>query len=479
MPSGFKLSDYLVQSETTATTAAQGELITDREFERLRDSIYDVVMREINVGDIAAKLSSNRSWMVSDEIREKVEEVALRENRVISPSRLRAIQEYIVNRVTGYGPLQELLDDPTVDEIMVNGPSSIWVERGGRVEELPNLRFPHEKDLMNLVDKLVRATDRHIDESNPRVDTRIPEYRARVNIVIKPIALNGPFITIRKPRRNLYTITELIQDMGSITYQAAYFVARCVHDLRLNVIISGGTGSGKTTLLNVMSSFIPSDERIITIEDTAELQLGKRHVLSMESKAANTEGKGAITIRHLVINSLRMRPDRIVVGECRADETVDMLQAMNTGHDGSMTTVHANEAEEALFRLETMFQMSDMHFPLPAIRQQVSSAVNLVVQQSRMKDKSRKVVTIAEVQGTEETENGVNIKMQELFAFEPRGQQLDENGKLIGRLTRLTTDRRGRPVEPDNYKLRLLWKEMPRYDNAGEELLDDILRLQR
>ncbi len=320
------------------------------------------------------------------------------------------ISREILDEVKGLGPLEQLLADDTVSEIMVNGPGQVYVERRGKLEPSP-IVFHDDSHVMSIIDRIVSPLGRHIDEANPMVDARLADG-SRVNAIIPPLALNGPVLTIRKFSRSPLAIQDLIS-FGSLSVKMAQFLEACVKG-RMNIIVSGGTGSGKTTLLNVLSAYIPTDERIITIEDAAELQLRQAHVLSLESRAPNLEGQGAVAIRDLVRNALRMRPDRIVVGEVRGGETLDMLQAMNTGHDGSLTTVHANSPRDVLSRLETMVLMAGMQLPVDAIRKQVASAVDIIIQQSRMRDGSRKVTSISELLGME----GDTIVMQEIFRYE-------------------------------------------------------------
>jgi len=316
-----------------------------------------------------------------------------------------------------------LLGDVSITEIMVNGAQKVYIERQGKIEKT-NLAFESDDHLMRIIDRIVSPLGRRIDESSPYVDARLPDG-SRVNAIIPPLALNGPTLTIRKFSKIPLTIDDLIR-FGTITPEAIEFLNACVV-ARLNVIVSGGTGSGKTTSLNVLSGFIPNDERIITVENAAELQLRQEHVVTLESRPPNIEGKGEVTIRDLVINCLRMRPDRIVVGECRSGEALDMLQAMNTGHDGSLTTLHSNSPRDTLARLETMVLMAGMDLPVRAIREQIASAVDLIVHQERMRDGSRKVVNITEVQGME----GDVIVMSDIFGFEQQGM---EGGRVIGRL---------------------------------------------
>lgn len=326
------------------------------------------------------------------------------------------------DEMLGLGPIEVLLKDPTVTEIMVNGPKKIFVERMGRLQ-LTDIQFHDDSHVMNIIERILSPIGRHIDESVPLVDARL-EDGSRVNIIIPPLSLVGPCITIRKFATKALSVDNLIT-FGTLDRKMADFIKACIQ-ARINILVSGGTGSGKTTTLNVLSSFIPENERIVTIEDAAELKLQQEHVVTLESRPANIEGNGEITIRDLVKNALRMRPDRIIVGEVRGGEALDMLQAMNTGHDGSLTTAHANNPRDALSRLETMVLMAGFEMPIRAIREQVSSAIELILQQSRLKDGSRKITYITEVQHME----GDVITTQDLFRFEQTG--MDENGKLIG-----------------------------------------------
>jgi len=336
----------------------------------------------------------------------------------------KVIQE-LINDVTGYGPINPLLLDSEITEVMVNGPDSVYVEKKGKIE-LTNIKFSDDDQVMQVIDKIVAPLGRRIDESSPMVDARLPDG-SRVNAIIPPLSLVGPVLTIRKFSREPYTIDDLIK-MKTLNREMAIFLNACVR-ARLNIFISGGTSSGKTTTLNVLSSFIPNDERIVTIEDAAELQLNQDHVISLESRPSNIEGKGAIPIRDLVVNSLRMRPDRIIVGECRGGEALDMLQAMNTGHDGSLATGHANSPRDMLARLETMVFMAGVDLPVKAIRQQIVGALDLIVQQARFKDGTRRIVNITEVQDME----GDIVVLQDVFTFKQTG--LDIDGKILGDLT--------------------------------------------
>jgi len=356
-------------------------------------------------------------------IQELFESILTEENIVLSRPERHRLFEQIAAEILGFGPLQPLLEDETITEVMVNGAKNIYIERAGRISRVP-VSFESDEHVMRIIDRIVAPLGRRIDESSPYVDARLPDG-SRVNAVIPPISLIGPVITIRKFFKIPLTIEQLIQ-FGTITPEAVQFLKACVES-KVNIVISGGTGSGKTTLLNVLSQFIPNDERIVTIENAAELQLRQEHVVTLESRPPNIEGRGEVTIRHLVINALRMRPDRIIVGEIRDEAALDMLQAMNTGHDGSMTTLHSNSPRDTLSRLETMTMMAGMELPARAIREQVASAIDLIVHQERMRDGSRKIVNITEVSGME----GDVITMTDLFLFEQTGY---ENGKVVGRL---------------------------------------------
>ncbi len=355
----------------------------------------------------------------------KLEQAVAEERVPLSAADKQRLIESIANDVLGYGPIEPLLNDESVTEIMVNGPSSVYVERAGKAGLAP-VKFLDEDHLRRVIEKIVAQVGRRIDESSPLCDARLPDG-SRVNAVIPPLAIGGPFLTIRKFSKDPLGIEDLI-GFGTLTPAAARFLQACIIG-KLNVIISGGTGSGKTTTLNVMSSFIPEGERVITIEDAKELQLRQDHVLCMESRPANVEGKGEVSIRDLVKNALRMRPDRIVVGECRGGEALDMLQAMNTGHDGSLTTTHANTPRDAMTRIETLVMMAGYDMPVRAIREQMASAVDLVIQIGRQRDGSRKISHITEVQGLE----GDVIILQDIFLFD-FAAGVGEDGKLLGTL---------------------------------------------
>ncbi|MCX7755756.1 MAG: CpaF family protein [Anaerolineales bacterium] len=357
-------------------------------------------------------------------VRQKLADVFARLKVNVPESIRQQITREVMDDVLGYGPIQPLLNDPDVSEVMVNGPKKVYVEKKGKLMKT-GVTFENDAHVIRVIERIVLPLGRRIDADSPTVDARLPDG-SRVNAIIPPVALDGPTLTIRKFRKDKLTMQQLIE-FGSITPQMAEFLKACVIS-RLNIVISGGTGSGKTTLLNVLSGLIPEDERIVTIEDAAELQLQQDHVVRLETKPASLEGKGQVTIRDLVRNALRMRPDRIVVGECRGGETLDMLQAMNTGHDGSLTTLHANTPRDALSRLETMVLMAGMDLPIKVIRQQISSAIDLIVQQTRLKDGSRKVTAISEVAGME----GDTIVLTDIFRFEQTGQTPD--GKILGQL---------------------------------------------
>ncbi len=356
--------------------------------------------------------------------REALTEIVEAERVPLSNEERHRLVREISDDVLGYGPLQPLLDDPSVSEIMVNGPDMIFVERAGKLT-LTTSRFRSEEQLRRVIEKIVSRVGRRIDESSPLVDARL-EDGSRVNAIIPPLAVSGSTLTIRKFSADPLTVDDLVR-FGSLSPEMAQLLEACVA-AHLNILVSGGTGTGKTTLLNVLSSFIPEDERIVTIEDAAELQLQQAHVVRLESRPANIEGRGEITIRDLVKNSLRMRPDRIVVGECRGGEALDMLQAMNTGHDGSLTTVHANAPRDAIARLETLVLMAGMDLPLRAIREQIASAIDVVVQLTRLRDGTRRVTHITEVQGME----GEIVTMQDAFVFD-YAAGVDADGRFLGK----------------------------------------------
>jgi pilus assembly protein CpaF len=390
-----------------------------------RDAYFDLKTRVQNklLGELDPSMDVNRTAEVRRTIEELFENILAEESIALSRAEKKRLFEAIVAEILGFGPLEPLLAEEGITEIMVNGSKNVYIERKGKVERVP-VGFESDEHVMRIIDRIVSPLGRRIDESSPYVDARLPDG-SRVNAVIPPISLVGPVLTIRKFAKIPITIEDLIR-FGSITAEAVEFLKACVSS-RLNVVISGGTGSGKTTLLNILSQFIPSDERIITIENAAELQLRQEHVVSLESRPPNIEGRGEVTIRDLVVNALRMRPERIVVGEVRDDAALDMLQAMNTGHDGSMTTLHSNSPRDTLSRLETMVMMAGMDLPSRAIREQIASAINLIVHQERLRDGSRHITYITEVQGME----GDVITMTDLFVFEQTGI---ESGRVVGRL---------------------------------------------
>jgi pilus assembly protein CpaF len=361
------------------------------------------------------------------EVRQKIEGIVDRTIdaegfAVTRDERTRLIDE-MSNDVTGFGPLEPLLHDETITEVMVNGPTNIYIERNGKIEKVETA-FLNDEHVMRVIDRIITPMGRRIDEMSPRVDARLPDG-SRVNAIVEPLSLVGPVITVRKFSAKPYTVDDLVR-FGTATPEMFEFMRACI-EARLNLFVSGGTGSGKTTTLNVLSSFIPNDERIVTIEDAAELQLRQEHVITLESRPPNLEGEGEITIRHLLKNAMHMRPDRIIVGECRSGEALDMLQAMTTGHDGSLSTGHANSPKDMLRRLETMVLMTGYQLPLRAIREQIASAVDLIVHTARLQDGSRKVVNITEVYGIEDDE----ILTQDIFAFEQTGVR---EGKIEGDL---------------------------------------------
>jgi pilus assembly protein CpaF len=398
-------------------TALSGTSSQDT-YQDLKTRVQKKLLAEIDPSVDVTKVNE-----VKKTIQDLFDQILIEENFVLSRTEKTRLFEQITAEILGLGPLQTLLEDDTITEVMVNGAKNIYVERRGKLQRAP-LAFENNDHVMRIIERIVAPLGRRIDESSPYVDARLQDG-SRVNAIIPPVSLVGPVLTIRKFSRTPFSVDQLVQ-FGSITPEAIQFLDAAVKS-RINIVISGGTGSGKTTLLNVLSGFIPADERIITIENAAELQLRQEHVVTLESRPANIEGKGEITIRNLVINALRMRPDRIIVGEIRDEAALDMLQAMNTGHDGSMTTLHSNSPRDTLSRLETMTMMAGMDLPIRAIREQVSSAIDLVVHQERLRDGTRKVVNLTEVTGME----GDIITMTDLFVYEQIGY---ENNKVIGRM---------------------------------------------
>ncbi|MCL6634260.1 MAG: CpaF family protein [Peptococcaceae bacterium] len=389
-------------------------------YEQLKTAIHKKIIDELKEIDLKDEnspepLAAKIEKMVLDLLENEAEQIPRLD-------RLRIARE-IADDAVAFGPITPLLNDPEITEVMVNGPDKVYVEKNGKIH-LTDIYFRNDSHVMHVIERIVAPLGRRIDESMPMVDARLPDG-SRVNAIIPPLALIGPTITIRKFFKEPLTIDDLIR-FGTLTPQIASFLEACVK-ARLKIVVSGGTGSGKTTTLNILSSFIPGDERIITIEDAAELQLRQEHVITLESRPPNIEGKGAITIRDLVRNALRMRPDRIVVGEVRSGEALDMLQAMNTGHDGSLTTGHANSPRDMLSRLETMVLMAGMELPVKAIREQISSAIDMIIHQNRLRDGSRRITHITEVQGME----GDIIVLQDIYVYRQEG--FDPEGKIKGR----------------------------------------------
>lgn len=385
----------------------------------LKTNIQNRLISELDPG-----IDVSQTTQVRETIQELFETMLVEEQIVLTRTEKKRLFDQIVAEILGFGPIQQFLTSDDVGEIMVNGPNHIFIEQSGKLARRKDITFEDNDHVLRIIDRIVAPLGRRIDESSPMVDARLPDG-SRVNAVIPPIALNGPTLTIRVFAKKPIVMENLIE-WGTVTPEAAEFL-KAIVQAKVNIVVAGGTGSGKTTLLNILSGFIPEGERIVTIENAAELQLNQEHVITLESRPPNVEGRGEISIRDLVINSLRMRPDRIVVGECRGGESLDMLQAMNTGHEGSMTTAHANTPRDTLSRLETMCLMAGMDLPVRAIREQVSSAVDFIVQQARMRDGTRKITSISEIQGME----GDVITMSEIFRFEQTGL---ENGRVIGRL---------------------------------------------
>jgi len=400
---------------TTAGHAGNGGLRTGQ-LPKLREWLREQVAKGIDQqanGEAADKLA-----------RRLAQDAYQRTQLELSPGLRDQLLQDVLDDLLGLGPIQPLLEDPLISEVMVNGPDRVFVERNGKLEK-SSVRFSDDAEVLRVIDRIILPLGRRIDAENPTVDARLPDG-SRVNAVVAPVALDGPSITIRKFSKERLRVEDLIR-LGSLTEHMAQFIEACVV-AKLNIVVSGGTGSGKTTLLNVLSEYIPEGERLVTIEDAAELQLNQSNLVRLEARPPNVEGRGEVSIRHLVKNALRMRPDRIIVGEVRGGEALDMLQAMNTGHDGSLTTVHANSPRDALSRLETLCLLAGVELPLRVVREQISSAVNLIVEQSRMRDGTRKVTGIAEVGGME----GDTVIMTDIFKFDEKG--VDEDGKVLGDL---------------------------------------------
>ncbi len=408
-------------SKPAAVTSLRGVPEADP-FGELKTTVHASLVSSLGPRLYDANLTSSD---LETMVREALADAASFDDVPMTASDRGRLTQEIADDILGYGPVEPYLRDPSLSEVMVNGPYDIWIERDGRLQRV-NARFANEGHLRRTIDKIVARVGRRVDESSPMVDARLPDG-SRVNAVIPPLALDGSLLTIRKFAADPYSVSDLVT-FGSLTPRSAEFLQACVKGA-LNIVVSGGTGAGKTTTLNVLSSFIPSDERIVTIEDAAELQLLQEHVLRLESRPANIEGKGAVTIRDLVRNALRMRPDRIVVGEVRDASALDMLQAMNTGHDGSICTVHSNSPRDTLSRIETMVLMAGMDLPMRAIREQIASAIDLIVHQTRLSDGSRRITHITEVERME----GEVITLQDIFVYDHSFGQ-DENGMPCGRL---------------------------------------------
>lgn len=390
----------------------------DQTYLDLKGTLHSKVINEVDLESLN-RLEEN---VAKEQLRQVIFDVLQREKTPLTMTEREQMVSEILDEVFGLGPLQPLLADPTLSDILVNGAYSVYVERRGKLER-SNVRFNDNEHLMRIIDRIVSRVGRRVDESSPMVDARLKDG-SRVNVIIPPLALDGPVLSIRRFGTDPLMSQDLL-DNGTITFEMLDLLKACVQG-KLNILISGGTGAGKTTLLNVLSGYIPGDERIVTIEDAAELQLKQEHIVRLETRPPNIEGKGAIKQRQLVINALRMRPDRIVVGEVRGEEAVDMLQAMNTGHEGSLTTVHSNSPRDALSRIETMVSMANLNLPDKAARQQLASAIHVVIQVSRMPDGTRKLTNISEITGME----GSIITMQDLFVFDRQGY--DENGMVRG-----------------------------------------------
>ncbi len=414
----MSLSDHLRKTGTVVSTEEARARVLEEVHIRVHQRLIEELGSEISRGRLTAKELRPR-------VNAHLQAALAGEATPLSLADKARLGEDIANDVLGYGPIQRYLEDTDVSEVMVNGADSVYVERFGKIERTPT-SFIDESHLRRVIDKIVGEVSRRVDESSPMVDARLPDG-SRVNAIVHPLAVGGPYLTIRKFAADPLQVEDLVANK-TVTPALARFMEACVVG-RLNVIVSGGTDAGKTTMLNVLSSFVPADERIVTIEDSKELQLRQEHVASLEARPPNIEGRGEVTIRDLVRNALRMRPDRIIVGECRGGEALDMLQAMNTGHDGSLTTVHSNGPRDTLSRIETMTLMSGFDLPIRVIREQMSSAIDLIVHLARLRDGTRRVTHVSEVQHME----GDVIVMQDLFGFD-YSMGLDEHGHYLGTL---------------------------------------------
>jgi len=413
-PSGTRWSEF--------QRAGAGVNQRTQALEDLRQKMHQFVISEL--GPILYDQRVSEADL-RKQVEEQLHKALAQERLALTSQERQTVVQSVFDDVLGYGPIDTLLRDPAINEVMVNGPDDVYVERNGKIVQT-DVHFVDENHVRRIIDKIVSQVGRRVDEATPMVDARLPDG-SRVNVIVHPLAIGGPFMTIRRFAADPYQVHDLVA-FGTLTEQVANFIDACVRG-RLNIVVSGGTGTGKTTMLNVLSSFIPPDERIITIEDAKELQLQQPHVLCCEARPSNIEGKGEVTIRDLVRNSLRMRPDRIVVGEVRGGEAIDMLQAMNTGHDGSITTVHSNSPRDTLSRVETMSLMAGMDLPVRVIREQMASALDVVVHLTRLRDGTRRVTHVSEVMGME----GDVIVLQDLYLFD-YGMGMDEDGKFLGRL---------------------------------------------
>ncbi|MBY0524885.1 MAG: CpaF family protein [Gemmataceae bacterium] len=412
------LSSYSRQGTTGASQMGGGDRQANKSFEELKRHIHNKLVEKLDL----SRVSDLAGDTLRREIRLVVERLCDTENPLLNRMERERLIDEVLDETFGFGPLEMLLKDPTVSDILVNGPHKVYVERRGKLEKT-DVKFRDNEHLLQIIDRIVSKVGRRVDETSPMVDARLPDG-SRVNAIIPPLALDGPAMSIRRFGANPLKLEDLL-NYKAFTPEMAMLMEAAIKS-RLNIIISGGTGCGKTTLLNTLSAFIPTDERIVTIEDAAELQLQQDHIVRLETRPSNIEGKGEVLTRDLVRNALRMRPDRIIIGECRGPESLDMLQAMNTGHEGSMTTLHANNPRDAQSRLETMIMMAGFELPIKAMRQQISSAIDIIIQANRLTGGPRKVTSITEVMNMEQD----TIIMQDLFKFKQLG--IDQNGRTFG-----------------------------------------------